>query len=167
MERIVYTPLSREFLLKRGYCCNNGCKNCPYNYKIELTKEETMRPKPRIPNPSQEEIITSNRKEYSASIDGPGIVIENNTDKWKSGRSENDPVTLWNNLKNDTEYPYDDGVCEGEYVRPTQAEIIEHNRKPCRDYIELSNYTEKMTLVPENLLEKLKDFDYWKEWKNK
>jgi hypothetical protein len=31
----------------------------------------------------------------------------------------------------------------------------------------LSNYTEKMTLVPENLLEKLKDFDYWKEWKNK
>tara|TARA_Y100001973_G_scaffold68215_1_gene99562 strand:- start:128 stop:319 length:192 start_codon:yes stop_codon:yes gene_type:complete len=23
-------PLSREFLLKRGYCCGNGCKNCPY-----------------------------------------------------------------------------------------------------------------------------------------
>ena len=25
-----YEPLSREFLLKRGYCCDNGCKNCPY-----------------------------------------------------------------------------------------------------------------------------------------
>ena len=25
-----YKPLSREFLLKRGYCCDNGCKNCPY-----------------------------------------------------------------------------------------------------------------------------------------
>ena len=24
-------PLSREFLLKRGFCCNNGCTNCPYN----------------------------------------------------------------------------------------------------------------------------------------
>tara|TARA_R110001592_G_scaffold310025_1_gene584545 strand:+ start:400 stop:642 length:243 start_codon:yes stop_codon:yes gene_type:complete len=49
---------------------------------------------------------------------------------------------------------------------PTQREIIEHNRKHCRDYITLSNYTEKMSLVSKNLLEKLKDFDYWKEWKN-
>jgi NTP pyrophosphatase (non-canonical NTP hydrolase) len=24
------TPLSRDFLLKRGFCCHNGCKNCPY-----------------------------------------------------------------------------------------------------------------------------------------
>lgn len=23
-------PLSREFLLYRGECCYNGCKNCPY-----------------------------------------------------------------------------------------------------------------------------------------
>ncbi len=22
--------LSREFLLRRGYCCDLGCKNCPY-----------------------------------------------------------------------------------------------------------------------------------------
>ena len=22
--------LSREFLLRRGYCCTLGCKNCPY-----------------------------------------------------------------------------------------------------------------------------------------
>ena len=22
--------LSREFLLERGHCCHNGCKNCPY-----------------------------------------------------------------------------------------------------------------------------------------
>ena len=26
----MYKPLSREFLLKRGYCCNSGCTNCPY-----------------------------------------------------------------------------------------------------------------------------------------
>jgi hypothetical protein len=331
MERIVYTPLSREFLLKRGYCCNNGCKNCPYNYKKEIMNGNKARP-----HPSVEQIIAFNRKQYSASIDGPGIQIEkeeiirpetrnipkelftwtppkttawvkeyidthgkppiykiklkyleyvilpvngpyhakgqpprlgydpatshesfweelitsirktgqrtpvnvyqqvndngeihwrvldgqhrcnalldiygpeyevdcsldsnmenyitpylyldkfgthikdntlhnyhptdnaDDTDKWKSGRSENDPVTQWNNRKN--EDSYDDGVCEGEYVHPTQAEIIEHNRNHCSDYISLSNYTEKMTLVPENLLEKLKDFDYWKEWKNK
>jgi len=31
-------PLSREFLLKRGFCCHNGCKNCPYkmNNTVEL-----------------------------------------------------------------------------------------------------------------------------------
>lgn len=26
-------PLSREFLLSRGYCCGNKCKNCPYTPK--------------------------------------------------------------------------------------------------------------------------------------
>lgn len=24
------SPLSREFLLNRGYCCNMDCQNCPY-----------------------------------------------------------------------------------------------------------------------------------------
>lgn len=30
-------PLSREFLLARGYCCHLKCKNCPYttNHMIE------------------------------------------------------------------------------------------------------------------------------------
>jgi|688.fasta_scaffold152730_4 hypothetical protein len=26
-------PLSKEFLLNRGFCCNNGCLNCPYKTK--------------------------------------------------------------------------------------------------------------------------------------
>lgn len=25
--KVVFT---KEFLLKRGYCCGNGCRNCPY-----------------------------------------------------------------------------------------------------------------------------------------
>ena len=28
--KVKYKPLSREFLLKRGYCCDNKCQNCPY-----------------------------------------------------------------------------------------------------------------------------------------
>jgi len=24
--------LSREFLRHRGYCCKNGCRNCPYGF---------------------------------------------------------------------------------------------------------------------------------------
>ncbi len=23
--------LCREFLLEQGYCCGNGCRNCPYD----------------------------------------------------------------------------------------------------------------------------------------
>lgn len=29
--------LSREFLLHRGYCCGNGCRNCPYD-SVEARK---------------------------------------------------------------------------------------------------------------------------------
>ena len=34
-----YNPLSREFLLRRGFCCNNNCKNCPYK-KMKMTNEQ-------------------------------------------------------------------------------------------------------------------------------
>jgi len=28
-----FTIFTSEFLLERGYCCGNGCKHCPYDYK--------------------------------------------------------------------------------------------------------------------------------------
>ena len=30
--RYVFT---REYLLRRGYCCKNGCRNCPYGFRKE------------------------------------------------------------------------------------------------------------------------------------
>ncbi|MEM1069005.1 MAG: DUF5522 domain-containing protein [Planctomycetota bacterium] len=33
-----FQPLSREFLLSRGYCCNSGCKNCPYPKETEKSE---------------------------------------------------------------------------------------------------------------------------------
>jgi len=27
-----YLIFTEKFLLKRGYCCQNGCKHCPYGY---------------------------------------------------------------------------------------------------------------------------------------
>ena len=33
-------PLSREYLLKRGKCCNSGCTNCPYKTKNNKMSEE-------------------------------------------------------------------------------------------------------------------------------
>lgn len=32
-------PLSREFLLNRGFCCNNGCVNCPYKTKNTMNNQ--------------------------------------------------------------------------------------------------------------------------------
>ncbi len=31
--------LSKKFLLERGYCCNSGCRNCPY--PAPTTKKKT------------------------------------------------------------------------------------------------------------------------------
>ena len=31
-----YVVLTAQYHLERGYCCGNGCLNCPYNYeKVE------------------------------------------------------------------------------------------------------------------------------------
>ena len=42
-----HKPLSREFLLKRGYCCDNGCKNCPYRKRKNM-KERIKEMKKRM-----------------------------------------------------------------------------------------------------------------------
>jgi hypothetical protein len=31
--------LTREFLLRRGACCENGCRNCPYGFKKEQAED--------------------------------------------------------------------------------------------------------------------------------
>lgn len=34
--------LSAHFLLKRGYCCQNACRHCPYGFKdSNLTAQES------------------------------------------------------------------------------------------------------------------------------
>ena len=34
---VVFT---KEYLLERGYCCGNGCVNCPYDYKMVPNQSE-------------------------------------------------------------------------------------------------------------------------------
>tara|TARA_R110002074_G_scaffold357797_1_gene530056 strand:- start:834 stop:1112 length:279 start_codon:yes stop_codon:yes gene_type:complete len=33
-------PLSKELLLERGHCCDNGCKNCPYKEQSQVSTDE-------------------------------------------------------------------------------------------------------------------------------
>lgn len=30
-----------QFLLKRGYCCESGCRHCPYGFKKETASDHS------------------------------------------------------------------------------------------------------------------------------
>lgn len=44
--RVVFT---KEYHLKRGYCCSNGCLNCPYDYE-------------NVPEPKRSELLYERKK---------------------------------------------------------------------------------------------------------
>jgi len=31
-----------RFLLRRGYCCHNGCRHCPYEFRKEVREDEAV-----------------------------------------------------------------------------------------------------------------------------
>jgi len=33
------------YLLKRGYCCQSGCRHCPYGFKLEPPSEPRSNPR--------------------------------------------------------------------------------------------------------------------------
>lgn len=33
-----YRVFTEQYLLKRGYCCKNGCKHCPYGWDKKTQK---------------------------------------------------------------------------------------------------------------------------------
>ncbi len=42
-----YVIFTAKYLLKRGYCCKNGCKHCPYGYNKNTGKfDREKTPKP-------------------------------------------------------------------------------------------------------------------------
>ena len=40
-----FMVFTAEYLLQRGYCCGNGCKHCPYDYKnvLEPKRSELLK----------------------------------------------------------------------------------------------------------------------------
>lgn len=45
-----FMVFTAEYLLKRGYCCGNGCKHCPFDYKAvenELARKRLIEKKKR------------------------------------------------------------------------------------------------------------------------
>ena len=41
-----------QYLLERGYCCGNGCRNCPYDYKA-------------VPEPKKSELLAKRKRDES------------------------------------------------------------------------------------------------------
>jgi hypothetical protein len=37
-----YRIMTEFYLVKRGYCCSNGCKNCPYSPKAVKGNQKLM-----------------------------------------------------------------------------------------------------------------------------
>ena len=44
-----YIVLTEEYHLQRGYCCGNGCVNCPFEYK-------------NVPEPKRSKLLEIRRK---------------------------------------------------------------------------------------------------------
>jgi len=40
-----FRVFTEKYHLKRGYCCKNGCKHCPYGFDIKTQKFIKNKPK--------------------------------------------------------------------------------------------------------------------------
>ena len=39
-----YIVFTEQYLLRRGYCCQNGCRHCPYGFSKKSGRIEPKRP---------------------------------------------------------------------------------------------------------------------------
>ncbi len=40
-----YMVFTETFLLERGYCCESGCRHCPWGFKRDVRSDEPVDPK--------------------------------------------------------------------------------------------------------------------------
>ena len=51
-----FVVFTAKYLLERGYCCGNGCKNCPYDYKAVSEPRRTQLLEQRKGNTNSSEL---------------------------------------------------------------------------------------------------------------
>ena len=51
-----FAALPAAYLLERGYCCGNGCLNCPYDYK-------------NVPSPRREQLLEKRKQKGEEKTD--------------------------------------------------------------------------------------------------
>ena len=112
---------------------NKYGENNPY-YKSEESFITKLSEKEKEINDKRIHAVENPRKEYSASIDGPGIMIENED-------------IIMDDMENITPKP-------------------SYNRMQEAVRVRIEDKENETVTVKKSFLEKLKDFEYWKEWKN-
>jgi hypothetical protein len=101
------------FLLNRGYCCNNGCRNCPYNNNLNMKKDLYMKDSPKQ---ALREVI----KQDDLIYDGKNLVIPaywastladylKNIDESKIGEDDREDLTNFKSFIFDVEFMRNDG----------------------------------------------------------
>lgn len=51
--------MTAKYLLERGYCCGNGCKHCPYDYKM-------------VPEPGRSKLLAKRKAEQQQDNENYG-----------------------------------------------------------------------------------------------
>ena len=66
--------LTREYHLKRGYCCSSGCQNCPYGYGEKVDPSVPVEFQMNADKAKSESELTAEDylEKYSDFIDGDG-----------------------------------------------------------------------------------------------
>jgi uncharacterized protein DUF5522 len=44
-----YMVFTEKFLRERGYCCESGCRHCPYGFRRDRRSDEPTDPPPSAP----------------------------------------------------------------------------------------------------------------------
>lgn len=51
-----FVVFTEQYLLNRGYCCGNGCRHCPFDYKA-------------VPEPKRSYLLEKRKKEKDGESD--------------------------------------------------------------------------------------------------
>tara|TARA_Y100001938_G_scaffold138387_1_gene203793 strand:+ start:95 stop:514 length:420 start_codon:yes stop_codon:yes gene_type:complete len=116
----MYKPLSREFLLKRGYCCNSGCINCPYKEKdMENDKKNKY-----------EDMAKGAESQLAAALEAASAARQNKPETVDTLEATESPVP------EKVESPAPD---ENEEMTAAEAEDIKNDIKEIRKMLEAQN----------------------------
>ncbi len=126
----MYKPLSREFLLKRGYCCNSGCTNCPYKEK-DMEKKE-YKPKSK----RYEDLAVGAESQLAAALEAASASRVNKPEIVDTLEATESPVP------EKVESPAPD---ENEEMTAAEAEDIKNDIKEIRKMLEVQ--TRKLNQV--------------------
>lgn len=102
---------TREYLLKRGYCCYNGCRNCPYKQTKNMEKMLYMEGEPTRKVVVQHDDLKFDGKTMQIPGYWANTLAEflRNIDESKIAEEDREDLELLKSFVFDTEYSKNQG----------------------------------------------------------